>query len=305
MNDVCFQRPKLRHHMFGLAVAWLATAFLAHASLAQSSNQTTNLVPPGVTSGPSTRLNLAAKLTGEGALIERGMVWRVFGDRADESGRLPLIASSQGGSASFELPTGSYLVHAAYGRAGATKKVTLSGEALDEEVVLQAGGLQLTAKTQGDPIDESFLRFSIYEWEQDDEGNRKLIALNVGADRVIRLNAGTYHILSRYGTINATVRADLQVKAGEVTQATLQHRAAKVALRLVSQFGGDPIANTAWSVFTDDGEKVFESTNIAPVMVLAEGTYEAAVRHGDDAVRRTFKVTSGENIRVEIMLNQG
>ncbi|MGI9355589.1 MAG: hypothetical protein ACR2PF_10575 [Rhizobiaceae bacterium] len=279
-----------------------ATALLIFVSgLSSVFAQSTNFAPQE-TSGPGARLTLAAKLTAKGETIDRGMVWRVFGNVAGEDGKLPLIAAAQGGAAVFDLPSGSYLVHATFGRAGATKKVTVDGEAVSEEFVLQAGGLQLTASTEGDPISVKDLRFSIYELEQDEDGNRKLIALNVRADKVVRLNAGTYHVLSRYGTINATVRADLQVKAGQVTKATLQHRGAKVALRLVSKFGGDPIANTAWAVFTEDGEKVFESTSIAPVMVLAEGNYEAAVRHGNDAVRRNFKVVSGENIRVEILL---
>jgi len=286
-------------HRF-LCVTALAAFVIAFATSVFA--QSTSFAPAAEGFGPSARLSLAAKLNTEGEPITRGMVWRVFGTVASEEGKLPLIATAQGGSAAFDLPTGEYLVHATFGRAGATKKVTLRGEAISEEFVLQAGGLQLTAKTEGDPLDPKHLRFSIYELEQDEEGRRKLIALNVAADKVVRLNAGTYHVLSRYGTINATVRADLQVKAGQVTKATLQHRGAKVALRLVSKFGGDPIANTSWAVFTEDGEKVFESNSIAPIMVLAEGNYEAAVRHGEDAVRRTFQVKTGENIRVEILL---
>ncbi len=274
------------------------TAVVAHAQSAGFAPQATN-------PQTSTRLSLSAKLTEESEAITRGMVWRVFGSAPGEDGKLPLIAAAQGGGAAFDLPSGNYLVHATFGRAGATKKVTLSGETASEEFVLQAGGLELTATTKGDPISKKDLRFSIYELEQDEDGNRKLIALNVAADKVVRLNAGTYHVLSRYGTINATVRADLQVKAGEVTKATLQHRGARVGLRLVSKFGGDPIANTAWAIFTQDGEKVFESTNIAPTVILAEGNYEAAVRHGEDTVRRGFKVVSGENIRVEILLKRG
>lgn len=282
---------------------WAAALVLSAPGLANLAHaQATGFAPQAGNPELNSRLSLVAKLTSDGEAISRGLVWRVFGGTPDGDGKLPLIATAQGGSAAFDLPTGTYLVHATFGRAGATKKVALSAEPASEEFVLQAGGLELTATTKGDPISKKDLRFSVYELEQDEDGNRKLIALNVAADKVVRLNAGTYHVLSRYGTINATVRADLQVKAGEVTKATLQHRGAKVGLRLVSKFGGDPIANTAWAIFTQDGEKVFESTNIAPTIILAEGNYEAAVRHGEDTVRRGFKVVSGENIRVEILL---
>ncbi len=246
---------------------------------------------------------LDAKLTDKGDSIERGMVWRIFRERQDADGKLPLIATAKGGTASFSLPAGTYLVHAAFGRAGATKRVVLSSSGAKEIFVLQAGGLKLTAESEGQAIPTKDLRFSIYELEQDEDGERKLIALNVAADRVIRLNTGTYHVLSRFGTINATVRADLEVKAGEVTDAVLQHRGANISMRLVSRTGGDPVANTSWAVLTEDGEEVFKSNSVAPSLILAEGTYEASVRNGDRNFRKSFEVKPGKNIRVEVLLN--
>ena len=91
-------------------------------------------------------------------------------------------------------------------------------------------------------------------------------------------------------------------QAGQVTQAVLQHRGAGISLRLVSRPGGDPIANTAWSVFTEDGDKVFTSRLVSPFLILAEGAYEAVVRNGDDDYRRTFVVRSGKNARIEVLL---
>lgn len=252
---------------------------------------------------PGYEMVLDARLVPKGQTIERGMVWRIFQDRAGEDGKLPLIATAQGGTASFSLIAGTYLVHAAFGRAGASKRVVLDSNGATESFVLKAGGLELNAQTHDQAIPARDLRFSIYELEQNEEGERKLIALNVAASKVIQLNEGTYHVLSRYGTINATVRADLEVKAGHVTKALLQHRGADVSLRLVSHSGGDPIANTAWTVFTQDGEKVFESHTVSPSLILAEGTYEAAVRNGDRDFRKTFEVKPGKNARVEILLD--
>ena len=247
-------------------------------------------------------LVLDARLVEGGDAIERGMVWRVFETRKDDTGKLPLVATAMGGTASFTLDSGSYLVHAAFGRAGASKQITINGAKTTESFVLRAGGLELYANTNNQPIPAKALRFSIFELDQDEEGNRKMIAFNVAANKVIQLNEGTYHVLSRYGTINATVRADLEVKAGQVTKAVLQHRGAPVSLRLVSQKGGDPVANTAWSVLTEDGENVFSSRLISPSLILAEGTYEAVVRYGKDTFRQTFIIKPGLSNRVEILL---
>lgn len=285
-----------------ILIALLGLVVLCGHALAQ--NSATGFAPGDGASAIIVDLQLTAQLTHDGKPIKHGMTWRVFGDREDSEGKLPMIASAEGGSAQFQLPTGTYLVHAAFGRAGATKRVSLDANGSSETFVLQAGGLELNATADGKEIDKQRLRFSIYELEQDEEGERKLIALNVAADKIIRLNAGTYHVLSRYGTINATVRADLEVKAGKVTRAVLQHRGAQVSMRLVSEAGGAPIANTAWTVFTNDGEKVFESTNIAPTLVLAEGGYEAAVRYGDRTFRKSFSVGSGTPIELEVPLEE-
>lgn len=253
-------------------------------------------------SRPVHQLVLRASLVPDGPNIQRGMVWRVFGDEPDTDGTLPVIATARGGSASIGLNSGTYLIHAAFGRAGASKRVTIEAEDLSESFNLQAGGLELNAETANVAIQSKHLRFSIFEREQDEEGQRKMIALDVEPNKIVQLNEGTYHVLSRYGAINATVRADLEVKAGQVTKAVLQHRGAGVSLRLVSRPGGDPIANTAWSVFTQDGDKVFSSRSVSPFLILAEGSYEAVVRNGDDDYRRTFAVRSGKNARIEVLL---
>ena len=285
----------------------LALGVLLNVSAANAQDTKTEYAPASPDADPNRpgyELILDAKLVPDGNTIERGMVWRVFSDRADSNGKLPLVATAKGGTASFTLNAGTYLVHAAFGRAGGSKRVIVDSSGASESFVLQAGGLQLTATSDEQAIPPKDLRFSIYELEQDEKGERKLIALNVAANKIIQLHEGTYHVLSRYGTINATVRADLEVKAGKVTRASLQHRGAAISLRLVSRSGGDPVANTAWDVFTEDGEKVFSSRSIAPSLILAEGTYEAAVQNGDNTFRRTFSITPGQNTRIEILLNE-
>ncbi len=58
---------------------------------------------------------------------------------------------------------------------------------------------------------------------------------DVKPDTIIRLNSGTYHVVSNYGSANAIIRADIRVEAGKLTEATVQHRAAEVVLKLVRE----------------------------------------------------------------------
>ena len=170
---------------------------------------------------------------------------------ARPDGKLPLIASAQGGSNIFQLAPGSYLVHASFGRAGATKRITVGREGKQENIVLDAGGLKLNAMLAGGKrIRPRKLKFSIYEAKPNAKGERALIIPNVNPNTVVRLNSGTYQVVSTYGTDNAVIRSDIRVEAGKLTEATVEHHAAELTMKLVREPGGEAIADTSWSVLT-------------------------------------------------------
>jgi hypothetical protein len=253
---------------------------------------------------PSGEITLAAKLTEESPDIGRGLVWRVFAPQPDAEGKLPLVASAQGGTSVFQLEPGSYLIHAAFGRAGATKRITVGREPLRESLVLEAGGLKLDAILSGGVrIPPQKLKFSIYEAEVDVRGERALIIPDVSPNTVVRLNAGTYHVVSTYGAVNAVIRADIRVEAGKLTEALVEHRAAQLTMKLVREEGGEAIADTAWSVLTDSGDIVRENVGAFASMVLAEGNYTAVAKNRDRIYQRDFAVIAGRNQDVEVFAN--
>jgi hypothetical protein len=269
----------------------------------------TNFAPPQSESplaqGSGGEITLAAQLTEGGAEITRGLVWRVFEPEPGPDGKLPLVASSQGGTGVFHLEPGSYLVHAAFGRAGATKRITVGREAKRESFVLDAGGLQLDAVLSGGVrIPPEKLRFSIYEAEAEPDGDRALILPDVSPNTVIRLNSGIYHVVSTYGTVNAVIRSDIRVEAGKLTEATVEHRAAELTLKLVREPGGEAIADTSWSVLTNSGDPVRESVGAFASMVLAEGDYTVVAKNRDRIYQREFTVVGGRNQEVEVLATE-
>lgn len=252
-------------------------------------------------------VHLEAKLAEGGEPMKYGLSWRIFSPIPGPDGKLPMLASSEGGSTSFDLDPGDYFVHVAFGRAGATKKLKISAseDPATQTLVLDAGGMVLNAVSGNDvriPPDE--LSFAIYSSEVKEDGERGLIMDDVKPNEVVRLNAGTYHVVSDYGKVNATIRADIKIEAGRLTQAVIQHRAAKITLKLVSQAGGEAIADTAWSILTASGDSVAESVGAFPVVVLAEGNYTAVARHKNNIYQRDFTVASGRNQDVEVMLGK-
>ncbi|RUM99456.1 hypothetical protein EET67_00645 [Pseudaminobacter arsenicus] len=250
-------------------------------------------------------LTLAAKLTDDGEDIGRGLMWRVFRPEPGPDGKLPLVASAQGGTSLFHLEPGSYLVHASFGRAGATKRITVTRDPKQESVVLDAGGLKLDAVLEGGlKIPPKKLRFSIYEAQPEADGDRALIIPDVRPNVVVRLNSGVYHIVSTYGSVNAVIRSDIRVEAGKLTEATVEHRAAELTLKLVREEGGEAIADTSWSVLTNSGDPVRESVGAFASMVLAEGDYTIVAKNRDRIYQREFTVVAGRNQEVEVLANE-
>ena len=251
---------------------------------------------------PIGSLRISATLTDDGKPIESGMIWRVFNAEPEADGKLKLMAKASGGSTDILLAPGEYLVHAAFGRAGATKRVIIEDKPVVEKLVMDAGGLALNAtESTGTAILAFKLKFSIYEAEAGADGEKRLIVGDIAPGTVVRLNSGAYHIVSNYGGVNAIMRTDVRVEAGVITEATVQHRAADIILKLVSEKGGEALADTAWSVFTESGELLFESVGAYAPIVLAEGTYSAVAKHRDRIFEREIEVKSGQNGEVEVL----
>ncbi len=250
--------------------------------------------------GPPQPVTLVAKITDDGGAIPGGVVWRVFETRTDASGDLALAAKSDDATAHFELPPGQYVVHVAYGRAQTTDTMTVTDGENSKSLVLDAGAMRLNAAVAGDvPIPINLLSFDIFTGGSESE--RTLVAEKLSPNAMVTLNAGTYHVVSNFGSVNAVVRADLRVEPGQLTEATLYHKAAQVSFKLVSEAGGEAIADIDWTVKTSDGQSVFTNTGAFPSTVLAEGEYLVLAKRGEQVFNREFEVQAGPAREIEVL----
>jgi hypothetical protein len=182
------------------------------------------------------------------------------------------------------LPAGSYIVHVGFGLATAVKPVTLSGQTLREDFDLPAGGMRLEARVGDARIPAGQVSFDVYKGSQFEPGDRRPIAEHLMTGNVVAVPEGTYYIVSNYGDANSVVRSDIRVAAGRLTDITVTHRAAAITLKLVSEKGGEALANTA-----------------CPRVILAEGEYRAIARNEGKVFEREFKVVTGVDGDVEVL----
>jgi hypothetical protein len=250
--------------------------------------------------GPPQPVTLVARITDDGDAISNGVVWRVFETRTDANGDLALAAKSDDATAHLELSPGQYVVHVAYGRAQTTDTMTVADGENSKSLVLDAGAMRLNAAVAGDvPIPINLLSFDVFT--SGNESERTLVAEKLSPNAIITLNAGTYHVVSNFGGVNAVVRADLRVEPGQLTEATLYHKAAQVSFKLVSEAGGEAIADIDWTVKTSDGQTVFSQTGAFPSTVLAEGEYLVLAQRGEQVFNREFEVQAGPARELEVL----
>ena len=265
-------------------------------------------VPPVVPTPPSGAatptqavLALTARFGKDLPAVTSGLVWRVFSDRPDETGTMKLVREDRGATPNIVLPPGNYVVHVALGLVSAVRPVTLKAETYRESFILPAGGLRIEGRVGASKIPQNQISFAIYKGSQFELGERASLLPNVAPGDVALLPEGTYYIISNYGDANSVVRSDIRVQAGKLTDVIITHRAAVITLKLVSDRGGEALANTAWSVITPGGDVIKESIGAFPKVTLSEGEYRAIAKNEGKVYERPFNVVNGVDGEVEVV----
>jgi len=255
---------------------------------------------PSATSGQAA-LALSAKFGRDMPAITGGLHWRIYSAKI-EQGALRPVKEEKNASPTVTLPAGAYVVHVGFGLASATKTIQLrAGEPLREVFEIPAGGLRIEGKVGDVRIPHGQISFDLYKGSQFEAGDKRPIVQSAQTGDVILVPEGTYHIVSNYGDVNATVRSDIRVQAGKLTDATVTHRAAIMTLKLVNEWGGEARANTQWSVLTPGGDVIKESIGAFPRVILAEGEYRVIARNDNLTYERAFKVITGVDSEVEVL----
>jgi hypothetical protein len=246
-------------------------------------------------------LVLSARFGKDAPPIGGGLTWRVYAAKAEPGGAFRLVREEKAAAPTMVLPPGNYIVHVGFGLATAVKPVSLRGSTVREEFDLPAGGLRIEGRVGDVAIPAGQISFDVYMGSQFEAGDRRPIAEHVMTGSVVVVPEGTYYIVSNYGDANSLVRSDIRVQAGKLTDIAVNHRAAVITLKLVSDKGGEALANTAWSVLTPGGDVIKESIGAFPRVVLAEGEYRAIARNEGKVFEREFKVVTGVDGDVEVM----
>ena len=293
-----------RKHLIPLLIALpLAAPALAEEASVEIAPQT--VVPQRLmdamgspdAGGAAVAMTLRATLSHGG---EPGEVrWTVFERSGDAVGEM--VARGTGASFDAQLAPGEYAAHIELLGTSTVRPFTVTeggGTGNERTFPLLIGAVSLLAASGGEPLAASeAVEFSIY----DTGGEREAIRRGVRPGEAVVLPAGVYRAVVRYGEHNALAGADIRVKPGEVTHATLGVSGAPVRLSLVREAGATAaLAAVSWRLFDDGGKPIMDSDEPSPALVLAPGAYTAEALHDGWTGVHRFEVVSGEPLDLKL-----
>src|SRR3954452_6896106 len=181
---------------------------------------TVPMVPPG-----QVALMVNARFGRDPLPITGGLHWRIYPDKPDARGVFRLLREERAAAPIFVLPPGGYVVHVGFGLASAAKKVQLRSETVREVFDIAAGGVRFEGRVGDSRIPPGQITFEVYRGSQFEGGERRPITSAVATSDVVLLPEVTYYVVSNYGDSNATVRSDIRVQAGKLTDVVVNPRA--------------------------------------------------------------------------------
>ena len=228
-------------------------------------------------------LELSARLTDDGGLIELPIDWTIRGMDGET------VYSGQSPSADFTVPPGDYAVAIRYGAVRLSSTVTLlETNRLMVSYVLNAGGLRILPRVKDMGLSTAKARSRIFALEGQQRG--QLVALSDVPGEIVRVPEGYYRVESRFFAGNAAAVTDVHVRAGHLSAVAIDHKAGIARLAFV----GSPAADVQWNVSDREGRPIAMAEGLNADIVLVPGIYTARAKVGDETLSATFAIATGE-----------
>ncbi len=249
-------------------------------------------------------IKLKAQITASTAAITREIDWRIYQIEDIKKQKWRQVGAKLTAEALFTLPTGNYVVRAVYGSVRAAKVIAVDeGKQVDATFILNAGALRVQpALAFLDAPQGTAAKHWVFGTAKSSQGKRRLFSQSNTPDEVIRLNAGTYRLVSRYGDANALVETDITIKPGLLTEVEINHKAGIATFVSTTPANAkDPAKDTTrWELKDAAGATVVRSTGLRTSHILAPGDYEMTADVGGKTFKSSFKIAIGEAKTVEI-----
>ncbi|MEM9329892.1 MAG: VWA domain-containing protein [Pseudomonadota bacterium] len=239
--------------------------------------------------------------------LERGVYIYVIPDAENKNKSKAVKAGSPNNP--IKLKSGKYYIEASIGKAFGSIETEVKADAENRAtVVLNAGFLSVKAaeKEGGEPNTKAYIY--IDEANTNIDGGRKNIT---GANQrhVFVLPAGKYHARAKLG--KATVGQEVEVIAGEQTDALLVLQSGLLQVNALNEEGGEPQTSGAYAYIFEAEQKAdgkrqqVTGANPRNPFTLPAGKYYVEVKIGNARVGQEVEVIAGQLTTVDIVASVG
>ncbi len=228
-------------------------------------------------------LELSARLTEEGGLIELPVLWTVSG-RAGET-----IYQGEQPVADLSADPGEYEVTARYGTVTVSNTVTLlERQRLGISFVLNVGGLRVLPKVGHLRLPSARAETRVFAISG--KANGQMVAVSTIPGEIVRLGAGSYRIESRFTPGNAIEITNIEVKPGRLSALEMQLPAGIVRLA-----APENAREVTWIIEPASGRALPPIQSSSADIVLTPGNYTARARIDGAEKTAAFTIGSGES----------
>jgi hypothetical protein len=228
-------------------------------------------------------LELTARLSESGGLIERDIAWKILDAQS------AVVYDGIAPIADVPVPPGDYTIETTYGSAHFSQSLTLlQANHLMVSFVLDVGGIRILPRVKNIGLPAIETQSLVYAASGHNKG--KLITISRMPGEILRVEAGDYRIESRFSTGNAVAVADVHVKAGIMSAVEIDHAAGLARLAYV----GAPTTPVSWLVTDAKGVALPAIGGLSANIVLKPGTYVAKANIGSESLTANFEITAGQ-----------
>jgi Ca-activated chloride channel family protein len=220
------------------------------------------------------------------------LIFSIAEDDPDAPSGRREIARSAARQAEFALPPGTYYIIARLGMIEARESLAVGpGDVVKRTLSVAVGRLALATKPLGGAQASEPVSYRIERLDSPD-----VVTTSRPAPQLL-LPGGRYRVEGLLGTVNARVEREVEVKAGQTSQLTLEHQAAGLRLRLV---GPAALGDVFWDVRDEAGNTVWSTGQAEPSAILQAGRYRVRAETRDKHYERALELRAGDSRVLEV-----
>jgi len=254
-------------------------------------------------------LELVAKLASDAPPLTTNIKWEIYNFQKSSDGNRAQIVTSDVAQPILPLAPGKYIVRAVFGVSSAAKVVTIStAQITDATFILNTGGIRVKPLLiAGEPP----LGKTPRQWIYLASGPKnltapQLVAIADDPKKIHQLTAGTYELISKFGTANAIVKTNVTVSPGLLTDVEVSHKAGIVTFKLFKKWrGGEELTDVIWKLFDEEDNIVASNLAAGSGEIIAPGRYKVAAKYNEDTFTKIFRIKPGRKKLIQVVAIKG